>query len=92
MGEPITTRQAISVCGHKTEVPTGRDDVRFRAKIGSSRRTVKTTRLTPFGHRTRRLAPIHDLLKRLDPMAVAILLLVAGFRMGARVLINEMWY
>ena len=48
--------------------------------------------LTPFGHRTRRLAPIHDLLKRLDPMAVAILLLVAGFRMGARVLINEMWY
>jgi hypothetical protein len=38
------------------------------------------------------LAPIHDLLKRLDPMAVAILLLVAGFRMGARVLMNEMWY
>jgi hypothetical protein len=26
-------------------------------------------------------APIHDLLKRLGPMAVAILLLVAGFRM-----------
>ena len=41
------------------------------------------------GHRTRRLVLIHDLLKRLDPMAVAILLLVAGFRMGARVLIND---
>ena len=27
------------------------------------------------------MAPIHDLLKRLGPMAVAILLLVAGFRM-----------
>ena len=30
--------------------------------------------------------------ERLDPMVVAILLLVAGFRMGARVLINQMWY
>ena len=28
----------------------------------------------------------------LVPMAVAILLFVAGFRMGARVLINQLWY
>ena len=33
----------------KTEVPTGRDDVRFRAKTGSSGRTMKTTRLTQSG-------------------------------------------
>jgi hypothetical protein len=48
--------------------------------------------LTPADIERVRLAPIHDLLKRLDPLAVAILPLVADFRMGARVLINEMWY
>jgi hypothetical protein len=36
------------------------------------------------GNRTRRLVPIHDLLKQFGPMAVTILLLVASFWMGAR--------
>jgi hypothetical protein len=42
---------------HETDMPTGRDDVRFRGKTGSDRHTVEVTRLTQNGHDPSRTVP-----------------------------------